>query len=57
MRKLFLLLVAAVGLVGFTAVAQAGCSGMEEPLKTADVESPTVATGTPVTPLPTQSGG
>lgn len=57
MRKLFLSLIAAAGLVGFATSAQADCSYMEEPLKTADAEGATVATGTPATPLPTQSDG
>lgn len=58
MRKVFTLLIAAVGLAGFAASAQADCNNMSEPLKTADAGSATVATGTPATPLPTpQSDG
>lgn len=58
MRRLLLSFFAAVGLAGFAASAQADCNNMNEPLKTADAGSTTVATGTPATPLPTpQSDG
>lgn len=57
MRKLFLVLVASAGLTGFAAAAQADCNNMAKPLETAKTDGAVVATGTPVTPVATRSGG
>ena len=55
MRRLFAVLVAIAGIVGFTAAAQAGCG---HDLDLADTSDTTVATETTTTPIvPDQSGG
>lgn len=56
MRKLFVTFVAALGLVGFAAAAQAGCAGHVDMATTDD--STTVATDTTAKPiLQEQNGG
>jgi hypothetical protein len=57
MRKIFMTFVAALGLVGFAAAAQAECAGHVTMAGTAD--STTVATDNTTTKpiLPDQSGG
>lgn len=53
MRKFFLSLIAAAGLMGFAAVAQADCDG----LQMVEVEQDVVVTGTTPVVLTDQSGG
>lgn len=56
MRKILMTFVAALGLVGFAAAAQAGCAGHVTMADTGD--STTVATDTTTKPiLPDQNGG
>jgi hypothetical protein len=56
MRKVFTTIIAAIGLIGFAAAAQAECAGH---LTTASTDASTVATDSTTTKpiLPEQSGG
>ena len=55
MHRVFALLIAVAGIIGFTTVAQAGCG---HDLDVADSSGTTVATDAPTTPIvPNQSGG
>ncbi len=55
MRKFFLSLIAAAGLMAFSGIAQAGCFGSHT--TTASTDSGTVATDTSTPIVPAPSGG